>query len=171
MKEDRFEKFVRDNREDFDIHSPSPELWEKLNKQLTTPAKKHWTRSRWLQVAAVIALALLGSGVVLNNYFSPRHQLHVAAKADPELQELIEAEAYYAHEVNGRLKEIQKCYKLNPELKMEVEGDLNELGSMYNSLKNDLKENVSNKEVIEAMIENNRYRLKLVDDVLRQINC
>ena len=95
----------------------------------------------------------------------------MAAKADPELQELIEAEAYYAYEVNGKLKEIQKCYKLNPEIQMEVEGDLQELGSMYNSLKNDLKDNVSNKEVIEAMIENNRFRLKLVDDVLKQINC
>ena len=171
MKEDRFEKFVRNNREDFDIHNPSPELWEKLNKQLKIPVKTHWTKSRWLKVAAVIVLALLGSGVVLNNYFSPQHQLHMAAKSDPELQELIEAEAYYAHEVNGRLKEIQKCYNLNPELKSDVEGDLEELGNMYNSLKNDLKDNVSNKEVIEAMIENNRYRLKLVDDVLSQINC
>ncbi|HKJ40884.1 MAG TPA: hypothetical protein VKA27_02275 [Sunxiuqinia sp.] len=171
MKEDRFEKFVRDNREDFDIHSPSPELWEQLNKQLKKSVSKHWTKSPWLKVAAVFVLAILGSGVLLNNYFSPSHQLHLAAKADPELQELIEAESYYAHEVDGRLKEIQKCYKLNPELKSEVEGDLEELDTMYNSLKNDLKDNVSNKEVIEAMIENNRYRLKLVDDVLSQINC
>jgi len=42
---------------------------------------------------------------------------------------------------------------------------------MYRSLKSDLKENISNKEVIEAMIENNRNRMKLVDDVLAQINC
>jgi len=42
---------------------------------------------------------------------------------------------------------------------------------MYHELKNDLKENISNKEVIEAMIENNRFRMKLVDDVLDQINC
>ncbi|MBV5348589.1 hypothetical protein JZU61_02865, partial [bacterium] len=64
-----------------------------------------------------------------------------------------------------------KCYKVYPELKMEIEGDLNELESMYLSLKSDLKENISNKEVIEAMIENNRNRMKLVDDVLEQINC
>jgi len=38
-------------------------------------------------------------------------------------------------------------------------------------LKTNLKDNVSNKAVIEAMIENNRYRLKLVNDVLEQINC
>ena len=42
---------------------------------------------------------------------------------------------------------------------------------MYNELKGDLKENISNKAVIEAMIDNNRTRLKLVDEVLEQINC
>ena len=59
----------------------------------------------------------------------------------------------------------------HPELKAQIEGDLNELETMYMSLKSDLKDNVSNKEVIEAMIENNRNRMKLVDDVLEQINC
>ena len=58
-----------------------------------------------------------------------------------------------------------------PELKMEVEGDLLELETMYNELRKDLKENMANKNVIEAMIENNRYRLRVVDDVLAQINC
>lgn len=171
MKEDRFEKFVKDNREGFDVHSPSPEVWDKLNAQLKKQTKNYWIKSHWLKVAAVVAVAILGTSVFVKNYYSPKHQLHMAVKADPELQELIEAESYYAQQVNGKMKEIQKCYKLNPELKGEVEGDLEELGIMYNSLKNDLKDNVSNKEVIEAMIENNRYRLKLVDDVLKQVNC
>ena len=56
-------------------------------------------------------------------------------------------------------------------LKAQIERDLNELENMYISLKSDLKDNISNKEVIEAMIENNRNRMKLVDDVLEQINC
>ena len=56
-------------------------------------------------------------------------------------------------------------------MKEEVEMDLNELEEMYNVLKTDLRENISNKMVIEAMIENNRFRLKLVDDVLDQIKC
>ena len=60
---------------------------------------------------------------------------------------------------------------IREELKEEVENDLNELENMYQVLKVDLKDNISNKVVIEAMIENNRYRLKLVDDVLEQIKC
>ena len=171
MKEDRFEKFVRDNREDFDVHNPSPEVWNKLNKQLQASATKQNKNRNWLKIAAVVALVLIGSEIAIDNFIFPEQRFELADKADPEMQELIEAEAYYAQQVDGRLKEIRKCYQLIPELQMEVEDDLEELETMYNSLKTDLKENVSNKEVIEAMIENNRFRLKLVDDVLEQINC
>jgi hypothetical protein len=107
--------------------------------------------------------------LIKTNVFSPGG---LALKnVDPELQELIEAEAYYASQVNGKLEEIRKCYDTFPEIKDEVESDLIELQEMYNSLKTDLNENISKKAVIEAMIENNRYRLKMVDQVLDQINC
>lgn len=171
MKVDRFEKFMRNNRQDFDVYSPSPEVWEKLNQKLpATPIHCNKNRS-WLKIAAVVAFIIISSGIVVTNFILPNQRYHLAKEVDPELQELIEAEAYYAQQVDVKLKEIQKCYQLIPELQMEVENDLHELETMYNSLKTDLKENVSNKEVIEAMIENNRFRMKLVDDVLEQINC
>ncbi|WP_321286757.1 hypothetical protein [uncultured Sunxiuqinia sp.] len=171
MNKDRLEEFVRNNSEDFDIYSPSPEVWEKLNEQLTSPTIKQPKNLNWLKIAAVIALAIIGSGVVVTQLMMPDQQYKFAQEVDPEMKELIEAEAYYAQQVDGKLREIRKCYQLIPELQMEVEDDLQELESMYNNLKTDLKENVSNKEVIEAMIENNRFRMKLVDQVLEQINC
>lgn len=124
-----------------------------------------------MKVAVIIAAVALVPAVLYQVNWSGQKQTAKAALVDPEVRELMEAEAFYAQEVSGKLKEIQKCYQVYPELKSEIEGDLNELESMYLSLKNDLKENVSNKEVIEAMIENNRYRMKLVEDVLEQINC
>lgn len=171
MKEDRFEKFVRDNRQDFDIHSPSPEVWDQLNRKLPANQVRQSRTQSWLKIAAVVAIALIGSGIVVTNFILPDQRYHLAGEVDSELQELIEAEAYYAQQVDVKLKEIQKCYQLIPELQMEVENDLQELETMYNTLKTDLKENVSNKEVIEAMIQNNRFRMKLVDNVLEQINC
>jgi len=124
-----------------------------------------------MKIAAVVVLALAIPTAIYQVNFLEQKQAAKAVQVDPEVQELIEAEAFYAQEVSGKLAEIQKCYKVYPELKMEIEGDLNELESMYISLKSDLNENISNKEVIEAMIENNRNRMKLVDDVLEQINC
>lgn len=168
MKTDRFDEFVKANREDFDFREPSPEVWNKIaaNTKATTviPLHHHFRR-----VAAVLAIVAISSVMVWQSSISSSGKL--AMNADPELIELIEAEVFYSHQVDKRLKEIQKCYYTFPELKDDIETDLNELEDMYKSLKTDLEENISNKSVIEAMIENNRYRLKLCDDVLDQINC
>ena len=171
MKKDRLETFITDNKLSFDVHTPSSDVWNKLNKRLQQKKKKGWTKSRWLHVAAVLVGIVVGSGIVVNSFISPSNGIRLSANANPEVLELMEAEAYYAQQVNGKMKEIRKCYKLIPELQMEVENDLLELEGMYNELRRDLKENVSSKEVIKAMIENNRYRMKLVDEVLKQINC
>ncbi|WP_423128946.1 hypothetical protein [Gaoshiqia sp. Z1-71] len=170
MKNDRLEEFVTGHRDEFDIHTPPPEIWEKLNRRLPKQAKKSLPR-RWISIAAALAIVLLGSGVVVRSLVFNRDGTRLGADANPEMRELLEAEAYYAQQIHGKLEEIRKCYRLNPELQEEVEDDLQELEHMYNELRKDLKENISNKEVIEAMIENNRFRLKLVDEVLEQINC
>jgi hypothetical protein len=171
MKPDRLEKFVNENRHEFDPLEPSDRMWEAISGQLNEAPKHKIRKFSWMKIAAVVVLALAIPTVIYQVKFSEEKQSAKAVHVDPEVQELIEAEAFYAQEVSGKLAEIQKCYKVHPELKMEIEGDLNELESMYISLKSDLKENISNKEVIEAMIENNRNRMKLVDDVLEQINC
>ena len=171
MKRDRLESFVEENRHEFDHLEPSDKLWAAISTQLDEKPKKKISKFGWLKVAAVIAVIILGPALIYQIGFSDRHPLAKNIQIDPEIQELMEAEAYYAQEVSGKLAEIQKCYQVHPEIKMEIEGDLNELEMMYHDLKNDLKENISNKEVIEAMIENNRFRLELVDDVLEQINC
>lgn len=168
MKTDRLEDFIKANREAFDQMEPSGKVWEKISdKQPKTRVIK--LKSFWFRAAAV-AMIVVATSVILVKTDLLNGQ-KIAAETDPELRELLEAEAFYAHQVNGKLEEIRKCYYTYPELKDDIENDLNELQLMYNELKTDLKENVSNKTVIEAMIENNRIRLKLVDQVLDQINC
>ncbi|HKI89232.1 MAG TPA: hypothetical protein VKA38_09410 [Draconibacterium sp.] len=169
MKTDRLEEFIKNNRESFDEKEPSLKVWDNIEKA-TRPTKTIHLNQVWLRVAAVVVIVIITSvlvtqtGILTSNKFT-------AKTDDPEMRELIEAEAFYAQQVNGKLKEIRKCYNTNPELKNEIESDLTELEDMYNDLKKDLKDNISNKMVIEAMIDNNRNRLKLVDEVLEQIKC
>jgi hypothetical protein len=169
MKTDRLEDFIKANREEFDQLEPSDKVWEKISKS-TRKTRKVSFAQYFMRIAAVLLIAIVFSVILIKtNIFSPGE---LALKnVDPELQELIEAEAFYASQVNDKLEEIRKCYDIYPELKEEVESDLNELQEMYNTLKTDLNDNISKKAVIEAMIENNRYRLKMVDQVLVQINC
>jgi hypothetical protein len=169
MKTDRLEDFIKANREEFDQLEPSDKVWEQISKS-TRKTRKVSFAQYFMRIAAVLLIAIVFSAILIKtNVFSPSG---LALKnVDPELQELIEAEAFYASQVNDKLEEIRKCYDIYPELKEEVESDLNELQEMYNTLKTDLNDNISKKAVIEAMIENNRYRLKMVDQVLVQINC
>ncbi|KJF44534.1 hypothetical protein [Draconibacterium sediminis] len=168
MEKNRLEEFIKANRGEFDFRTPSPEVWDKINT--ATKETKVVSLRHYFIRAAAVAVILIATGVILwqNNLNNP---VRLAENADPELKELIEAEAFYSSQVNQKLKEIQKCYYTFPELKHEIETDLNELEGMYQLLKNDLEENISNKSVIEAMIENNRYRLQLCDDVLNQVKC
>ncbi len=168
METNRLEEFIKANRAGFDQMEPSQKVWENISKN----SKKHRIlrlNTIIVRVAAVVVFVVIASVLLVKtNILSPEK---MAQNNDPELRELMEAETYYAQQVDGKLKEIRKCYYTNPDIKDEVETDLNQLQEMYNSLKLDLKDNISNKAVIEAMIENNRIRLKLVDDVLEQIKC
>jgi hypothetical protein len=150
---------------------PTDKMWETISNRLNEQPVKRVRGFTWLKVAAMVTVVALSSAIFYMGIKSGPQKAEVALQLDPEVQELIEAEAFYAQEVSGKMTQIQNCYKVYPELKSEIEGDLNELESMYRSLKNDLKDNISNKEVIEAMIENNRNRMKLVEEVLEQINC
>lgn len=171
MKTDKLESFVNENRHEFDHLEPSDKMWDAISNRLNEKPKQRIRKYTWMKVAAVVAVIMLGSAVVYQSILTDQKKTANAIQADPEIQELMEAEVFYAQEVSGKMAEIQKCYKAYPELKSEIEGDLNELEAMYLLLKKDLRENISNKEVIEAMIENNRNRMKLVDEVLEQINC
>jgi hypothetical protein len=164
----KLEDFMRDNRDDFDSELPSLDLWDKIESKLEKKEKgKHKFLKIASAVAAVLILAIVGTFML-----KPQPEINRYANiSDPELKNLLETEAFYAQKVSLKVGEIQKCYKIHPELKMDIENDLNELDTMYRELEKDLDDNLYNREVIEAMIQNNRFRLEMVDRVLNQINC
>ncbi len=172
MKRDRLEQYVQENREAFDLHEPSGKVWKKIDSRPTSK-KIFFPGNRFARVAAIFILAIAGT-VTLYKSFDLLNNPYGNVKAkigNSALNELLETEAYYAREVSGKLSEIRKCYTLYPDLEQEVENDLIELEAIYNDLRKDLKENLDNREVIEAMIQNNRIRLNLVDVVLAQLDC
>lgn len=177
----RLEDFVVENSDDFNDEMPSPDMWERIearlesetlpqSKQISENTHKHRFLKVAMSIAAVMLVALVTTFfVVINN--ANRNPMDNYSLADAEIRELIETENYYSAEVMGKMNEIEKCYNIYPELKADIEADMQELESMYSELRKDLKDNLYSREVIEAMIQNNRLRLELVDRVLGQINC
>ncbi|TKG91187.1 hypothetical protein EYV94_22550 [Puteibacter caeruleilacunae] len=169
--EDRFEQYIKEHREEFDFRTPSPKVWDQIEKR-TTPTKTIQLRRVFARAAVIISVVCLGG----LTYIGARQMgilpgSSYATSQNPEIRELLETEAYYSVAVSGKLKEINKCYETHPELEGEIKGDLQELESLYHELKRDLKENIAQKEVIEAMIKNNQTRLQIVELVLKQIDC
>ena len=58
----------------------------------------------------------------------------------------------------------------NPGAQRMLADDMEELDEVYLELKEDLKDNVSNPEVIEAMVLNYRVKLEILEDLLNQLN-
>lgn len=167
----KLEDFMREHRDEFDSMLPPLKGWEQIEAKLDAGKKgkirkiNFWKLSA--SVAAVLVLAFI-STFMINTSETHRKYANVS---DPELRELLETEYYYAKEVSYQMKAIDKCYEIYPELKNDIQNDLDELSDMYRELEKDLNENIYNREVIEAMIQNNRLKLETVNRVLNQINC
>jgi len=86
------------------------------------------------------------------------------------MPELKETEFYYNNLVNLKMDELQPFLANIPGLEAEVQLDLSELDSIYSSLKEDLKDNIANDQVIEAMIQNYRLKIKILEDLLNDIS-
>lgn len=154
---DRLEDFVRDHRDEFDMLEPDLELWQGVEKKMKR-GRKHTFRyylSRTAAVAAIFVLSLFAQKYIFK---------HDVTKNIPELAE---AEHYYSGLINAKLEEVKPFLSEFPDIKTELDNDLGELDSVYSSLRNDLKDNVANQEVIEAMIENYRLRIDILEEMLQ----
>ena len=63
---DRLEDFVKQHREQFDLHEPDPSIWLKINPA-GIPLKRERGSLRWLRVAA--SLAIIFAGFAAGIYF------------------------------------------------------------------------------------------------------
>ena len=162
---DNLEKFVRANNAEFDFQEPEPELWQGIEKAIKPKKVIPW--KYYLTRAAVIIL-LVAATLVAQRVWMIREENRPARVSDVEIEipELQEAEMYYSGMINAKLEQVKPLLKDYPSLEEELHSDLSELDSMYAGLKSDLKDNIANHEVIEAMIQNYRLRISILEDML-----
>ncbi|MCK4664169.1 MAG: hypothetical protein KAT68_14975 [Bacteroidales bacterium] len=163
---DKLEKFILENKEHFNIYEPAPDVWNKIKLK---DKNINWTSIIWKAAAVVI--------IFFSAFFMQEYRYNINDNISDNIEnydvnlksELTETEAYYAHQVSVRMKEVKKLMINDPEAEKELNYDILELDSIYNELKNDLKDNVANDEVIEAMIQNYRLKLKILEDILKEL--
>jgi len=163
---DRLEDFVKQNREQFDLHQPDPSIWLKINPENAQLARKR-KPLRWLRVAAAVAMIFAGSAA--GTYFLTGNRAEPDLYGSEIYREMQESEQYYNQMVNLRFQELQPFLAADPAAKEMLTADMEELDESFAELKNDLKDNVSNPEVIEAMILNYKVKLEILEDLLKQL--
>ncbi len=163
---DRLEDFVRQHREEFDLREPDPSVWLKINPA-NAPVVKEKRPLRWLRVAAAIAVIFAGSSAGI--YFLTGGNNEADLYSQELYMEMQETEAFYTMMVSDRYEELQPYLASDPMANEMLSADMEELDEVYHELKNDLKDNISNPEVIEAMVLNYRIKLEILEDLLNQL--
>ena len=147
---DNLKDHIEDQREEFELYPfDSEEGWKDIASKIT-PEKK-WPRWKIVSSAACLVLVMLGA----------MYQLSAGSALNDELSEM---EQYYNSEIN------QKVILVKNHLQDEsVLEDLAAMDMAFAELKADLKDNVDNEEVIAAMMENYQLKLKILEEILSEL--
>lgn len=158
MRPDELEKYINDNRSDFDTHQIPEKVWPQIYNQL--PAKKQTWR-QVMKIAAVgLVMLLVGFGIGKVNNTS---KVQLADIAPPEF---IETENYYVKQVATTYQEIKAIGGDE-----KIDQNLRALDEVYQELKNELLHSkVKNKEVIlDAMVKNYQTKTELMKKILERL--
>jgi hypothetical protein len=174
---DRLEDFVKQHQEQFDLHEPDPSIWLKINSPQAgrslqkagrhIPLVQERRPMPWLRIAATVALIFAASTAGI--YFLTGEKPNQEEYSSELYMEMMETEQYYTQMVSERYNELKPFLASDPGAKEMLSTDMDELDEVYDELKEDLKDNASNPEVIEAMILNYRVKLEILEDLLNQL--
>jgi hypothetical protein len=163
---DKLEEHIRKNREDLDRYSPPKGIWRNIRRKI----KKEKSLSRqWLSIAAMIVV-ILGTAVI---FFRPEYRWSSSERQKNNdditsiTPQLKETETYYNNLINSLYTEAKPLLTNNPEIKKELNNDLSQLDSICTDLKKDLKDNIANQDVVEALIQNYRIKIRILEDMLK----
>ncbi|WP_420147251.1 hypothetical protein [Spirosoma sp.] len=189
------ERFVRDNREDFDDKEPSAKLWEKIEAGLQGPGLDKtditsqlpdrkmpfqqihrnnsqmggrqigWPNLDWRVAASIAVFLLLGGFLYMNREYGVTRQPEIMAASPTYAKEVVQ----YTRLIEAKRTELKQMTEGNPDLYKEFATDLDRLENSYRSLKADLPQNPNQEVLIQAMIQNLQLQINLLNEQLRVI--
>jgi len=147
---DSLKEHVEANAEDFEVYPLESNDWNKIANKLDPP-KRHY-RGWFLGVAASLTVFFISSVLVLST-----------TEGD-SVNEVAEMEGFYEEAIN------QKILLVKNQLQDDrVLQDLSAMDEAFAELKSDLDENVDNEEVVMAMMENYQLKLRILEEVLAEL--
>ena len=173
----KLEKFVGDNRKEFDDEVPSANVWQNIAAGLTEKQQKKFILTplyKWSIAASILLTAGITIFLMLNNN-KPTDNFTASVKTDsaanasnapentPEVNE-------FAKLVLLKQEELKALAPEQPELYKKFTTDINQLDSSYKSLKSKLSATPNREMLIAAMIQNLQLQLNVLNQQLNIIN-
>ena len=161
---DNLEKFIMENRQDFDSEVPSLEVWSKIDRQLDKQhrvVKMNRTR-RLLSVAAVAAMVFLASVIGFKMGVSSSDARSLS-DISPEHAEM---ERFFKDQVREKMAQLASYQQDG-----FVRADIQELDAIYEDLKKELDKSPARNEdqVVQAMINNYQTKIDNLEQVLDRV--
>jgi hypothetical protein len=161
MEKDNLKRFIEDNEAEFNNEIPSENVWKGV-KQNTSKRK---AISLWVWAAAA-SVIIVSSNVF---YFTQQQDTKVSiaietTPKDPIEQEIKEMEVYYSSQINQKIIEAKKFEE--SEIFLE---EIDFLKEEYKTLEKEMKVGANREVVLQAMIENYKVRLQLLEDLLEEL--
>lgn len=153
--QDRFREHITQQREDFEVYDLNiEESWVHVSQSLKPKPKSR--RVFWISGVAASLLVLM---TLAGGLFIKKEKVEFAINS-----EWLEAEGYYLQEIDTKWTLVQSQVK-----DQELLADIRMMDDVFAELKKDLKDNVDNEEVITAMMDSYRLKLKVLDRILKEI--
>lgn len=166
---DELEKYIQEHKSSFNEYKvDKAKLWANIEKELVTkpePKVFRLWQSPLLKVAASI-LIIIGLFTTVNFFIGGGiNQGTVIVN-----QELEEIDMYYSSMVKQQVQLVQLSAKLSDEDKIQFLSFMEELDKEYAELKLEMTENLDNERVLEAIVNNYKKRIELIESLLDRVN-
>jgi hypothetical protein len=166
------DKFIRENRTDFDRKAPSEGLWASIESKLPEPQpvkRKEFSLGKAFRMAASVVF-LIGFGYLIGQYWRPVTEQSEIAKLSPKYAKEV---MQYTIFISEKRAELKRLTTEKPALFEEFKTELNDLEIEYQSLKDSLPKNPNQEELLGAMITNLEWQLNILNqqlEIIRRIN-
>jgi len=165
---DELEKYIIENKNEFDDYKLEEveklKFWSKISDELPEQSREVISilKKPVFKIAASILL-LLGCGF---SYIMLNTNNHENSFVNEELHEI---DNHYKSLVNNQIQLIRN----NTNISVADQDDflllIDDLDAEYDKLKKELKQGVNNKKIMEAIINNYRKKIQLMEDLLDRL--
>lgn len=163
---------IKKNRDSYDVHEPAEghfeRFAEKLDEAFPLDSRRVFRWKPVLRYAATILIVASISTILTIRFMGGGSELQ-ADPADPELAAVMD---HYNRMADQKLQQINSCVGADEEaVKVDqiARADIAKLEEDAQALQQELKKDNSNKRILDALVNNYRTRIRLLDNILDRI--